>query len=321
MSPAARRRIGLAARLSLTAAALALLLTRVRPDQVRDALALAPAWAFVLPVGLMLTNSAIHALRLRWLLRAAGQPAPFTQVWSAMLQSLFFGLALPTGGAEVVRLALLTRAGASAEATVAVLWIARLLELAPWGGLLAFGLAQGLASEDPALGATAALFLSLFVGIWVATGLALRYGARLTDRLPDRVADFLRQGEVAMRQVRQDRGAAGRALVASFPYAFINCLNVWLIGRAFGLTWGYAEVLGVIPAADALISMPVTLSGVGVREGVFVHALGRFGAAEELAVAIALTRWTGELGRAAIGGLLALWSLLYPGPKDPGASS
>ena len=321
MSPRRRRWIGLAARVTLTAVALGLLLTRVQPGQVHAALGLAPAWVFLLPVGLMLINSAIHALRLRWLLLAAGQPAPFLGVWSAMLQSLFFGLALPTGGAEVVRLALLTRAGATAEATVAVLWIARLLELAPWGGLLAFGLARGLADDDPALGATAALFLSLFIGIWAATGLALRWGSRLTDRLPERIAQFLRQGEISMRQVRRDHGAAWRALLASFPYAFINCLNVWLIGEAFGLSWGYDDVLGMIPAADALISLPVTLSGVGVREGVFVHALARFGATEELAVAIALTRWTGELGRAAVGGLLALWGLSASSPEDPAASA
>ena len=123
-----------------------------------------------------------------------------------------------------------------------------------------------------------------------------------------------------MRQVRRDHGAAGRALLASFPYAFINCLNVWLIGLAFGLSWRYDDVLGLIPAADALISLPVTLSGVGVREGVFVHALARFGATEELAVAIALTRWTGELGRAAVGGLIALVGLITRGPEDPAAS-
>jgi hypothetical protein len=66
--------------------------------------------------------------------------------------------------------------------------------------------------------------------------------------------------------------------------------------------------------------LPVTLSGVGVREGVFVHALARFGATEELAVAIALTRWTGELGRAAVGGLMALWGLTSSSPEDPAAS-
>jgi hypothetical protein len=53
---------------------------------------------------------------------------------------------------------------------------------------------------------------------------------------------------------------------------------------------------------------------------VFVHALARFGATEELAVAIALTRWTGELGRAAVGGLLALGGLILRPPEDPPAS-
>lgn len=50
----------------------------------------------------------------------------------------------------------------------------------------------------------------------------------------------------------------------------------------------------------------MTISGVGVREGVMARALAPYGAAPTLAVAIALTRWTGELGRAALGGVL-LW--------------
>jgi uncharacterized membrane protein YbhN (UPF0104 family) len=90
----------------------------------------------------------------------------------------------------------------------------------------------------------------------------------------------------------------------AFPFALINGLVVWIVLVAYGIDMSYAEVLAVIPAADTLISLPITVSGLGVREGIFVYVLAPWGADEAVAVAAGFTRWTGELGRALAGGLL-----------------
>ena len=66
----------------------------------------------------------------------------------------------------------------------------------------------------------------------------------------------------------------------------------------------FATVLGLVPAADVLIWLPISISGVGVRESVFALALEPWGILAPSAVAIGIVRWTGELARGAIGCML-----------------
>jgi hypothetical protein len=46
------------------------------------------------------------------------------------------------------------------------------------------------------------------------------------------------------------------------------------------------------------------VSGLGIREGLFVHSFAAWHIPEAVALAIAFDRWTGELGRAVLGGVL-----------------
>ena len=59
-------------------------------------------------------------------------------------------------------------------------------------------------------------------------------------------------------------------------------------------------------AADTVIALPVTINGIGLRESTFEILLAPLSVGGELAVAVALTRWVGELQRAAVGGILFL---------------
>ena len=74
-----------------------------------------------------------------------------------------------------------------------------------------------------------------------------------------------------------------------------------------------SRVLALVPAADVLIWLPISIGGVGVRESAFAMALGPWGVPVASAVAIAITRWTGELARGAIGCML--WVLKTQDPQ------
>jgi hypothetical protein len=88
------------------------------------------------------------------------------------------------------------------------------------------------------------------------------------------------------------------------PCAAINITVVWALLIGFGASLTPGEVASLLPAADVLIWMPLSISGIGVREGLFVHFLAPRGLAAGAAVAVGLTRWTGELVRAMVGGIL-----------------
>ena len=278
--------------------------SQIDPGEALAHLLAAPWWAYLIPVALMLVNAWIHAVRVQLLLSAAGVSASQPAILGAILRAGFIGLVLPTGGSEVAKVAWLSRVTGEREVTLAALVGVRVLELLPWAGLLVFGLSRGLLQRDPLIGASAVFFTGAFLGVVVLALLGVRLGPGIARRLPGRIGDVaVRCAEAFVRfQGRPDLVLL--ALAMAVPFALINCLSIWVVLAGHGIALSYVDVLALFPAADTIISLPVTISGVGVREGVFVHALAPWGVAESLAVAASLTRWTGELGRAAVGGIL-----------------
>jgi hypothetical protein len=96
------------------------------------------------------------------------------------------------------------------------------------------------------------------------------------------------------------------ALLWTIPVALINVGVVTLVLAGFGISLPYSDVMALAPAADTVIALPVTINGIGLRESAFEILLEPLNVSAELAVAVALTRWVGELQRAGIGGVLFL---------------
>lgn len=317
------RRTGLALlRLLVTVLALAWLNARVDLRGAARALGDTPPWLLLAPTVLLLCNSVLHALRVQVLLGGAGVGAPLHRVLFAMWKASFLGLVLPSGGAELAKMGFLASVAGSAELATAAVLVARFLELVPWTLLLLWGLAWGLWARLPLVGAAAAVFAAAF-SLVLVTGLVLARRAprpagpgsvgRWQAPLPQRLGQWLGRLGKALVQVGQGPRALGLALLLTAPFSLLNCFIVYLLVQGHGLPMSYLEVLAVVPAVDTLISLPITINGIGLREGLFVQALEPWGATHSVAVAIALTRWSGELGRGAVGGLVFL--------LDPGRGS
>lgn len=294
--------------------ALAWVASTVDLRQAARALAAAPPWVFLAPAGLLLLNSGIHALRLRVLLRAAGVRAPLSGTWAALVRASALGLALPTGGAEVAKAALVGRlCGAPAPAVAAIL-VARLLELVPWTLLLWWGLAWGLWAHDRLVAWAALAFSVGFSAVLAGSALLARRDPRpwpplaraFARRLPPGLQAFGGRLRQALALLGHDRGALLRSGLLTVPFSLVNCLVAWLILRGHGVAASYLDAMAVIPAVDTLIALPITIGGVGVREGLMVGLLAPWGVDEARAVAIGLSRWAAELGRAGVGALLLL---------------
>jgi uncharacterized membrane protein YbhN (UPF0104 family) len=79
----------------------------------------------------------------------------------------------------------------------------------------------------------------------------------------------------------------------SVPAHFCIFLSFYFAARAFGVFPGISgmmEILAVLPIILTIASLPISLSGVGVREGLFQNVLAAlFGTPESLAVMISIT--------------------------------
>lgn len=274
------------------------LLVRIEPAKVLGQLREAPWWVAVLPSALMFGNTVLHSVRLWLLLREV----PWPTVLRISLLGNFFGILLPSGGGEAVKVLALGRStpGLGYEQAAAALFATRVLDLVPWAVFLVWGAVSALPTRLPTMAGLAAFGAAGLGGGVLVSLAALRWGPAGLQRLPTRVARWF----APLSRLRANAGPLWISLVLAFPFALANIVVVWAIGTAYGIGLSFPDALGAIPAMDLIIVLPITISGVGVREGMFVHVLGAWGVAEPVALAIAFWRWSGEIGRAAVGGVL-----------------
>ena len=302
-----RSRGWLILRIAGTLLALAWVIDQVEPAAAAQAFGGAPLWVFLVsPLGVM-CNTLIQALRIHRMLHAQGVTLPYWQIFSVLCRGAFVGLVLPSGGQEVAKAAFLAQAS-RVDAGIAALLSARVLQLPIWSVLLGWGLLWGLVQTDPLLGVAAAAFLCVSLTILAVGAWALARPKALTVPVPAWAPGWVREPIsgifTSLRSLRATPGVMAQVALLAIPCALINILVVWGILVGFGTPLALFEVSALLPAADVVIWMPVSISGLGVREGLFAYFLAPRGLSAGAAVAVGLTRWTGELTRAMVGGIL-----------------
>lgn len=291
-----RGALGVALRLLVAAGLLSFLLTRVDPDELLARVRAAPWWTWGVPSVLLLVNSVLHALRLR-LLAPAPRP-PLHAFVRAVLIGNFAGLFLPTGGGDAAKVLTLAGRVGGVEAALGMLAAARLMELLPWALLLFFGAVAVLPGRLDDLVPLAWLAGAAMVGVFAA--------GTVVFSQPERWLRWLGEGAVGRRvrrlaTLRVPPATLLGCLALSVPFALTNCLASWVVLRGYGAPLGYLEVCGLVPTLDVVIALPVTMAGVGVREGMYVHGLAAWGVDAATAMASGSTRWSAEMLRCAIG--------------------
>lgn len=233
----------------------------------------------------------LSAVRWQRVLVALGLRARVTVLTAYQLAGVFVGNFLPsTIGGDVLRVARLSAAsgrGPDSFASVVlerltgwiVLPVITLAALALNPGLLQLGLASQVA-----LGLSVATLLLLAVVLVVAS--SARLGARLEGR--EGIAGFLRAVHLGLQRFRAHPGLAFEVLVAGFVYQLAVVLAAYLASEALGLDVGWTAMMAFMPAVAILQVLPITIGGLGVREGAFVLFLSRSGLGVTTSQAIAL---------------------------------
>ncbi|MEK6744942.1 MAG: lysylphosphatidylglycerol synthase transmembrane domain-containing protein [Nitrospirota bacterium] len=146
--------------------------------------------------------------------------------------------------------------------------------------LLSIGLIAGIAgySDLKTLGLhwlTPALFVLFLSGSLVFFG--LRIGRRFTA-----VADFYDYFHDTLR----DRRALGKAFLLSLTIQLLNILEIYLISLGLGQHPSYTALFVFAPLIFTVTLIPISISGLGLREGAFVVLFGLTGISAEASTAI-----------------------------------
>jgi hypothetical protein len=290
-----KQAVSLGLRLAVSAVMLAVLVARVPSFDLHD---LVPEWsvgtAAWLGVAAVLTLAGIVLSALRWqkVLEALDIRTRLPRLMSHYMAGQFVSNVLPTTiGGDVLRVSRLSRDTGESPGTFASVVLERLTGwlVLPVITIVGFAVNPGLRHLGTATRVALALAvgtLMLLLAVLAAAG-SRRVGGRFAARADWR--RFLGAVHVGIDHMRSHPAAAANVLAAGFAYQLALVLAAVAAAQALGLQpAGLTALLAFFPAVLIAQVLPISMSGLGVREGAFVLFLGPLGVAHEQAIALGL---------------------------------
>jgi uncharacterized membrane protein YbhN (UPF0104 family) len=229
---------------------------------------------------------------VRWsqVLQALDLRADFPKLLSHTLAGMFVSNVLPsTVGGDVLRVTRLSAANGRRHPSVASVMVERLTGflVLPFISLVALVANPTLLH----LGQATHLALTMSLGTLTVLGviLALVSSPWLADRLAGHSwLDFLGAVQMGLARLRRDPGAALGVVVSALAYQLTMVAGAWMAGHAMGIQVGWSAMMAFIPVVAVAQVLPISVSGLGLREGALVILLAPLGVAGGQAVAFGL---------------------------------
>ena len=256
-----------------------------------DTLARARAWPLVIAVAL--DAVVIHAKLWRWrsLLRSAGVSLSVSRAYMAFLPSLYLGLATPGRVGDALRIQYLKRDHAVGYADgLAVSIIDRLCDVYVLLAFVALGIVH--------LARTASIPFAQTTWLAVAA-VAIAPAFLFVRRVAEPAAQWL-FGRFSKGQIHEGLSVFFDALRSQIGWnlvgpalltvlAFLtNYLQAWLVANALGIDLSFIDVSALVAISSLLSLLPISISGVGVRESFFALVFPAFGLAATLGIAFGI---------------------------------
>lgn len=270
----------------------------------------APVWVAA-AAGLLLASHVVASYQWQRLLRAAGIALPFWKVVTYYHVGLFFNNFLPANvGGDLARTLDAARSGSSRASALSTVLLDRLLGTVALGGI-------AVVTTLPAIDHfhLVAAYVGVVAFFVVSVGL-LR--AVLEPRVLAALERFLSRIGLARLSPMLDelagRMAAFRGqrrllleLIAVAVVVQVMRIGVHvLFARALGLQVETAYFFLFVPLLAVIVSLPISLNGIGVREGAGMLLFGLVGLDRTHAFALQFGTYLVAVGVSCLGGLVFL---------------
>ena len=267
---------------------------RVDLAQMKAVFTGARLWPLVLLFILLFLNTAISAIKWQLLLRADEIRVPLTKLIASYLVGSFFNIFLPSNvGGDAYRIydvAQYSRRTANSFMSVLADRLSGFVALVTLG--FAFGVIGFRQLPDPrvfVIPALAMLGLAVIIGALLQQRFARWIlGLPLLQRMP-KLATF---GAGLLDSVRQYKAAPGlflRIMALSFVFQFnaICCIKVLASALNFDVPFIYFCIF--IPFISLMEALPISIYGLGIRDGMYVFFFTPVGVTREHALTMALS--------------------------------
>ncbi|MEW6753674.1 MAG: lysylphosphatidylglycerol synthase transmembrane domain-containing protein [Candidatus Latescibacterota bacterium] len=316
-----RRALSLAAKVLVSCALLAYLASRSDLRGVQAAFARTDLSLFGAAVLLFVASNCLGAAQWFLLLRAQDLPVSFRQSLVLYFVGVFFNnVLLGNIGGDALRIYDVRRLTGRGSAAVAATVMDRFIGLFSTCSL-------ALVAYPLIAGAQRAWLVSALVPVWLglvavlAVGLSRRVGGRL-QAMAQRVlpAAGVRLVASLLGSVSVYRHRAG-LLCATWLISLVvqmwRILVYWYAGLSVGMDAALVYYVCFQPVAAILAALPVSIGGLGVREGTLVGLFASTGAEHDVTLAMSLLGYVAGIAASLLGGLAFVVRRVEPGALTP----
>jgi uncharacterized membrane protein YbhN (UPF0104 family) len=291
-------------KICLSVGLLVLLLSRIGIDEAMVAIQEMAPGALIAAFLLFQLGVVVRAYRWQRLLEAVRFPVPLRRLVILYYVGGFFNTFLPTGvGGDVVRIFELSKDSQRASESAGTVFVDRLSGLVVLFALalVALPFSVGLITAELRLvtlaiaGGGIAVAWLLFQQSWADQLLAL---LPFGDRLRAKVRDLYQAVHGC------GTGAMGRALGTSLLFNLILISHVTVLALGLGIRVSLWYFVLFVPLISFSLVLPVSISGLGVRETTFVLLFGQAGVGQPQALALSLAFYGVTVATGLVGGVL-----------------
>ncbi len=292
----ARKRVILAGRILVSAGMLAFLLWKIEEEGVTDMI---PAWttssSLWLATALVLTLAGIVLSALRWqvVLHALGQRPRLQRLLSFYLAGQFVANVLPTSiGGDVLRVTRLSQDSGQSHTSFASVVLERMTGWIVLPAITFVGLAAnpGLFEEGNAAKIAAAVAVAVLLLLGGVLFAVARHDYAADFDEPKGWRRFLAAVSFGLHRLRHQPAEVVNVIGVGLAYQLVLVLAAFAGARALQLQddVGLTALLAFLPAVLIAQVLPVSISGLGIREALLVILLEPLGVPRGRAIALGL---------------------------------
>ena len=278
------------------------------PDIIEEIGKANPGW-IILSFSLHSLGLLFSAIRWQILIHAQNMHAPLGFLLQSYLVGSFFNNILPTRiGGDIVRIWDGARYSRSIIKSSAIILVERFTGIFV---LFLFALGASLWRIDMAH-KIPVIWISLVLGILgliAAVFFFLPVTGRLLQKLPVRgILQKTKDKIVDLRETilfyRNRRKALSKASLWAFMLQVNVVLHYYLIGKALHLKIPLVDYFIFVPIVHLILLIPITINGLGLREGSYVEIFEFYGIAPAIAIVFSLVDLAFMLTVGLIGGII-----------------
>ena len=304
-------RWALVAKLAFSVGLMVLLFSRIPLHEVLAAIRGARKEWLLAAFGLLIASNVMGAFQWERLLRAVDVRIPFWKVCAYYHVGLFFNNFLPANiGGDIARVLDASRHGPNRASVVSTVIIDRLIGTVALAGM---ALVTTLPAIDRFHLSLAYFALVAFFAMSVVLVWAIFHPGMLpmVERALARIGfqalkPHLDELSGRIQQFRDKRGLFARLMVVALIVQLSRIGVHVLVARSLGLDIPFTYFLLFVPLLAVIVSLPISLNGIGVREGAGVILFGLVGVGRAQAFSLQFTTYLVAVAVSLLGGIIFL---------------